>query len=285
MITIENLRYTYPNGHSPAVDNLNCSIAPGEIFGFLGPSGAGKSTTQKILIGLAKGWDGRVEVFGHDLRSMQRDYYERIGVSFEMPNLYGKLTALENLRFFASLYRTRGSAPEDLLAAVGLEEAGDRRVSDFSKGMKMRLNVCRALVNDPELLFFDEPTSGQDPVSARKVKDLILERKQRGATVFLTTHNMALAQEICDRVAFIVDGRIQLIDSPRELMVRNGKRSIRVALRRPDASIEERRFPLDGIGNNDDFLTLLREERIETVHTEEASLDDIFIAVTGRSLE
>ncbi len=285
MIRIAGLRYAYPGADRPAVDGLSCIVEPGEIFGFLGPSGAGKSTTQKALIGLLKGWEGSVAVFGKDIRSAGRGYYERIGVSFEFPNLYGKLSARENLDFFSSLYKGKGRNSLELLEAVGLADDAGRRVSEFSKGMKMRLNVCRALVNDPELLFLDEPTSGQDPVSAKMVKDLIAAQKAAGKTVFLTTHNMALAQEICDRVAFIVDGKIRLIDSPRELMVRHGSRSVLVERRGPDGVLESRRFPLDGIGDDQAFLATLKSGSIERMHTEEASLEDIFIRVTGRSLE
>ncbi len=284
MISMENLSYRYPGASGPAVRNLSCEVKPGEIFGFLGPSGAGKSTTQKILIGLIKGWEGRVTVFGRDLSSMRRDYYERIGVSFEMPNLYGKLTALENLRFFASLYRKRGPSPEELLESVGLGDAGHKRVSDFSKGMKIRLNVCRAFVHDPDLLFLDEPTSGQDPTSARLVRDLIVARKAEGKTVFLATHNMSLAADICDRTAFIVDGGIRLIDSPRDLMVRYGRRSLVAGVRRPDGILATARFGLDGIADDTECSAFLRSGRVETLHTEEASLDEIFIRVTGRSL-
>jgi fluoroquinolone transport system ATP-binding protein len=156
-------------------------------------------------------------------------------------------------------------------------------VSDFSKGMKMRLNFCRALLNKPELLFLDEPTSGLDPVNAKMVKDIILRKKSEGSTVFLTTHNMNVAEDLCDRVAFIVNGSISLIDSPRRLMIDRGRKSLRVEYREKQ-EIRLKDFELSGIGYNEEFLELVRNKDIERMHTQEATLEDIFIEVTGRGL-
>jgi fluoroquinolone transport system ATP-binding protein len=149
--------------------------------------------------------------------------------------------------------------------------------------MKMRLNFVRALMHGPELLFLDEPTSGLDPVNARRIKDIILQLRQEGTTIFLTTHQMHDAEELCDRVAFIVDGAIQLIGSPRELKQQYGQRSVKVAFQNGGA--EAREFPLDGLGGNAEFQRILREERLLSIHSREASLDDIFIKVTGKSLQ
>jgi fluoroquinolone transport system ATP-binding protein len=253
-------------------------------LGFLGPSGAGKSTTQKILIGLLKGYQGQVTVFGQDLAGWKSDYYERIGVSFEMPNHFLKLTALENLTYFASLYSRETLRPQTLLDMVGLGEDGKTPVGQYSKGMKNRLNVARALLHNPELLFMDEPTTGLDPVNARLVKDLIQAQKQAGKTVFLTTHNMSVADELCDRVAFIVDGQITLIDAPRDLKLRYGKRTVRVEFQ-ANGHTEQRDFALESLGQNSDFIRLLQSENVQTIHTQEATLEDIFIQVTGRSLQ
>ena len=170
MIKVRELTFTYPGSARPALKQLSFSVERGEILGFLGPSGAGKSTTQKILIGLLKDYQGDVSVFGQDLRSWRSEYYERIGVSFELPNHYLKLTALENLNYFRSLYEGETEDPNNLLDMVGLGDDGALRVSQFSKGMKNRLNFARSLLNKPELVFFDEPTTGLDPVSARRIK-------------------------------------------------------------------------------------------------------------------
>jgi fluoroquinolone transport system ATP-binding protein len=278
MITVRELHYTYANSAAPAVKGISFEVQRGEIFGFLGPSGAGKSTTQKILIGLLKDYLGDVTLLGRDLRSWHTDLYERIGISFEMPNHYSKLTAVENLRYFASLYAGETEDPLQLLALVGLT-----RVGQYSKGMKARLNVARALLNRPELLFLDEPTSGLDPVNARKIKELIAQRRDAGATVFLTTHNMWVADELCDRVAFIVDGEVKLIDAPRTLKLQHGKRVVAVEYG-TNGNRHNQEFPLDGLASNTAFLNVLSTESVQTIHTQETTLENIFIDVTGREL-
>jgi fluoroquinolone transport system ATP-binding protein len=283
MISVRDLSFTYSGSGTQAVDGVSFEIHTGEIFGLLGPSGAGKSTMQKILIGLLRGYRGEARVFDREVRDHGPSYYERVGVSFELPNHYLKLTALENLRYFASLYEGVTEDPVAVLEMVGLAEDGDKRVSQFSKGMRNRLNVARSLLHRPDLLFLDEPTSGLDPVNARLVRDLIRSRRDAGATVFLTTHNMAVADELCDRVAFIVDGRIALIDAPRALRLRYGRREVEVEFG-TDGRLERRVFELDGLGENAAFLQLLRTEQIQTLHTRETTLENIFIEVTGRSL-
>jgi fluoroquinolone transport system ATP-binding protein len=283
MITVENLSFTYPKAAEPSLRGLHFGIARGEIFGFLGPSGAGKSTTQKILIGLLKDYRGQVSVFGKDLKAWQAAYYERVGVSFELPNHYLKLTARENLSYFAALYDNRTQEPRSLLERVGLGEDGDKPVAQFSKGMKNRLNVARALLHDPELLFLDEPTTGLDPVNARLIKELIEEQRRAGKTIFLTTHNMTVADELCDRVGFIVDGELQLVDAPRELKLRYGRRVVRVEYR-SDGQTVTRDFSLETLGDEPDFIELLRGGQVQTIHTLEATLEDIFIEITGRRL-
>lgn len=284
MIEVKHLSFTYPGKIEPTVKDLHVSIQSGEVFGFLGPSGAGKSTTQKILIGILKQYQGSAQVLGQEVRRAGNQYYEQIGVAFEFPNFYSRFTALENLSFFRSMYTKKTLDPKLLLERMNLLPFADTKVADFSKGMKMRLNLCRALLHEPELLFLDEPTSGLDPVNAKKVKDLILELKKEGKTILITTHNMHTAEEICDRVAFIVDGEIRLIDSPRELKVRKGRKSVRIE-HRNGTEISHTDFDLDSIGCNPAFLDLLRSHTIETIHSQEASLEDIFIEITGRKLE
>lgn len=283
MIAVKNLFFTYAGTSKPAVRDLNFSIEQGEIFGFLGPSGAEKSTTQKILIGLLKGFQGEVSVLGRDISGWRSDYYERIGVSFETPNHFLKLTALENLTYFGALYQGKTRPPQALLDLVGLDDDGHTLVSQFSKGMKNRLNIARALLHDPELLFFDEPTSGLDPVNARRIKDLIRTQKEAGKTIFLSTHNMTVADELCDRVAFLTDGQIRLIDTPRELKLRFGEAKVQVEYR-VNSHVERQAFPLEGLGDNAEFLQRLRSNTIQTIHSQEASLEDIFIQVTGQRL-
>jgi fluoroquinolone transport system ATP-binding protein len=283
MIEVAELSFTYPRAARPALTGLTFAVDPGEIFGFLGPSGAGKSTTQKILIGLLRSYLGHVSVLGRAPAAWGADYYERIGVSFESPNHFTKLTAIENLTYFAALYAGPTRPPRELLDLVGLSDDGGLRVSQFSKGMKGRLSVARSLLHGPGLLFWDEPTAGLDPLNARRIKDLALAQKDAGRTIFLTTHDMTLADELCDRVAFLVDGQIRLIDSPRALKLRHGRRTVSVEYEREGRS-ERREFPLDGLGEDPEFLGLLRAGGVRTIHTQEATLEDIFLRVTGRSL-
>lgn len=288
MIQVNNLSFTYNGTTSPAVNGIDFAVEPGEIFGFLGPSGAGKSTTQKILIGLLKEFEGSATIFGQPLQSWGKEIYERIGVSFELPNHYQKLTALENLALFGSLYKNETQDPMALLDLVELKADADVRVAQYSKGMQMRLSFVRALLHSPELLFLDEPTSGMDPVTGRRVKDLILDHKSKGGTVFLTTHNMSDAEELCDRIAFIVDGKLAAVDTPRNLKLAHSKQSVVVEYADPAASGEaltsSQEFPLSDIGRNAEFLALIRDHTVETIHTQEASMEDIFISVTGRGL-
>ncbi len=283
MIKVRDLSFQYMGTDKKAVRELDFDIQAGEIFGFLGPSGAGKSTTQKILIGLLKGFEGEVSIFGRDLRSWGSDYYERIGVSFEVPNHYSKLTGLENLRYFGSLYRDPVVEPMKLLEMVGLEGDGEMLVSQYSKGMKNRLNIARALLHKPELLFMDEPTAGLDPMNARRIKNLIRDQKESGRTVFLTTHDMTVADELCDRVAFIVDGKINLIQPPAELKLQYGRPDVQVTYK-ADGSVRSADFPMSGLADNTEFLDLIRQNQIRTIHSQEATLENIFIQVTGRSL-
>jgi fluoroquinolone transport system ATP-binding protein len=268
---------------APAVRDLTFTIEQGEIFGFLGPSGAGKSTTQKILIGLLREYQGHIAVFGRDLAGWGSDYYEQVGVSFELPNHYLKLTAKENLAYFSALYSGPVESPEQLLEMVGLEKDGELLVSQYSKGMKNRLSVARALLHRPSLLFLDEPTAGLDPVNARRIRDLILAQKTAGKTVFLTTHDMAVAESLCDRVAFIVDGEIKLIGRPQDLKLQYGRPLVRVQYEN-GAGSSHQDFPLEKLGENEIFIELLRRQPVQTMHTQEATLDDIFVEVTGRQL-
>lgn len=284
VIRVRGLGFTYPKAAEPALRGMDFTVGRGEIFGFLGPSGAGKSTTQKLLIGLLRGHRGEATVWDRDPLAWGPDYYQRVGVSFELPNHYLKLTGLENLQFFASLYTGETADLMGLLDAVGLADDAKTRVGKYSKGMQMRLTFARSLINNPELLFLDEPTSGLDPVNARKVKDIILDLRARGRTVFLTTHDMATADELCDRVAFIVDGRIQAMDTPAELKIARGQRLVRVGYRGENGGLETAEFDMDRLADDPGFHKLLRDRHVETIHSREASLDDVFVEVTGRRL-
>ncbi|USS40602.1 ABC transporter ATP-binding protein [Thermococcus aggregans] len=280
VIEVRNVKKYY--GDVRGVENLSFEVEEGEIYGFLGPNGAGKTTTVKILVKIIKDYTGEVRVFGKDLREWGKDYYNKIGVSFEFPAVYSRLTALENLQFFASFYK-KHLDPMNVLKMVGLDKEADQLVARFSKGMKKKLDLARALLPDPEILFLDEPLEGLDPASARKIKDLLLEMRENGKTIFLTTHNMYVADELCDRVAFIVDGAVRLVDNPSELKVKMGKRVVKVEYV-ANGSVVVKEFPLENIGQNEEFLNILKNYEIRRINTEEPTLEEIFLKVTGRRL-
>lgn len=279
MIKVTDLSFYYPKSNVQVLEGLNFSIKSGEIYGLLGPSGSGKSTTQKILMGLLPKFSGEAQVFEKSIRNISRSFYEKIGVSFELPTLYLRLTALENLKLFASLYESSTKDPMEILDMVGLKENANMRVANFSKGMKMRLNLCRSLLNDADLLFLDEPTTGQDPKRARMTRELILRLKSEGKTIFLTTHNMAEADEICDRIGFLSNGYIPVEGKPSELKRQYGKQVLEVQTS-TNAAIKKHSFAMENIGKNIEFLKLLANGKIISMHTLEANLDDIFIKVT-----
>src|SRR5687767_12810079 len=192
-------------------------------------------------------------------------------------------TARENLELFAGLYGGQTGDRESLLECIGLREDADKRVGEFSKGMRGRLTFARALLHRPELLFLDEPTAGLDPVSARRIRQVIREARDGGATVFLTTHDMVTANELCDRVAFLVDGQIAALDSPRSLRLAYGRKVVRVEAI-SDGTRIAREFAIGSLADDSDFLGLLRSGGVETIHTLETTLEEVFVRVTGRTL-
>lgn len=284
LIDVHGVFLKYPACRHDTLQGIDFDVRQGEIFGFLGPSGAGKSTLQKILTGTLRNYRGSVRVFGLEIKNRKQDYYERIGVDFEFPNFYGKFTAAENLRYFASLYSGRRLDPMELLEKVGLQNDADKKVSSYSKGMKMRLGFVRALLHDPELLFLDEPTSGLDPANARVVKDMILEQKKRGKTIILTTHNMHDAEELCDRVAFIVDGTIRVIDAPHALQKSGTDTKVEYGFLADGKEIQ-RICTLTELAHARDFLSALQDGRLTRIHSKEPTLEDLFITLTGRRLQ
>lgn len=281
MISVQNLSFSYTK--TPFIEDMSFEVQKGEIVGFLGPSGAGKSTLQKLLIGLLGGYSGSAVVAGCEVKSRRRDFYEKIGVDFEFPCLYEKLTACENLRFFSSLYRGPCRDVDALLDSVGLLRDADKKVSGYSKGMKARLGFVRSLLQDPELLFLDEPTSGLDPANARVMKDLILAEKAKGKTVVITTHNMADAAELCDRVAFIVDGAIKALDTPHALVMRKGATRLTYTWLE-NGGERSATCDLRETGADPLFSQLVAQGRLATIHSAEPTLNDIFLEVTGRAL-
>lgn len=282
MIDVQTLTFSYQK--TPVLNGLTFHVNSGEIFGFLGPSGAGKSTLQKLLIGLLPTYGGTATVMGQQCDRLKRSFFSRVGVDFEVPTLYEKLTARENLRFFSSLYACPCFAIDTLLGRLGLEQAANMRVGAFSKGMKSRLNFARAILHNPDLLFLDEPTSGLDPTNAAAMKELIRGLRGQGKTIVLTTHNMQDATELCDRVAFLSGGELRALDSPHRLIMTRGARTLTYIYaeggRERRHTVELDKTALDG-----KLLFLLQNNLLTSLHTNEPTLADVFTELTGGRLE
>jgi fluoroquinolone transport system ATP-binding protein len=281
MIKVTNLYFSYTK--KPFIENISFEVNPGEILGFLGPSGAGKSTLQKILTGLIPAYNGSVSINGTEVKDHDNTFYERIGVDFEFPSLYEKLTAKENLKYFSSLYKKQGDI-DGLLSKVGLLHDANKKVAEFSKGMKSRLNFIKALLHDPDIIFLDEPTSGLDPSNARIMKNIILDEKSRNKTIILTTHNMFDATELCDRVAFIVDGKLKALDTPRNLIMSKGANKITYTYLK-DGREEQVELPLYKTGEDELLIKLIKNNKLLSIHSSEPTLNDIFVELTGRQLQ
>lgn len=281
-IIADNIKYNY--GDIQAVNGITFHVKKGEIFGFLGPNGAGKSTTIKMLTGQLYPKNGKITILGLDITKKRGQIQAQIGICFEQTNLYEQMSAIENLKLFAKLYGVKKFDADELLTRVGLKGREKDRVSTYSKGMKQRLMVARAFVNKPAILFLDEPTEGLDPTSAENIRHIILEERERGATVFLTTHDMLEADKLSDRVAFINEGEIVALDSPYNLKQKYGKRAIQAQIKTETGELENREIVMDNLNTANDLQALFKNEKVETIHSEEASLEDIFIQITGRGL-
>jgi ABC-2 type transport system ATP-binding protein len=275
---------TFRYGNLTAVDGISFDVAAGEILGFLGPNGAGKSTTVKILTGQLRPSSGQVTLLGMDITKETKKIQAQIGVSFENANLYEQMSGLENLNLFARLFGVKNFDGMALLTKVGLAGREKDRVETYSKGMKQRLMLARALVNTPRILFLDEPTDGLDPVSSQTMHAIIREAADRGATVFITTHDMVEADKLSNRVGFIDRGKIVALDRPSALKRQYGQRALKVEVETGQGETVIREIPLDQSQTPQAVYDLFANERIVTLHSEEATLEDIFVEITGRGL-
>lgn len=281
MLKVDHLFYHYGGKSKFSVEDISFAIQEGEIFGFLGPSGAGKSTIQNLMTGLLKLQEGDVTYGKTSIRRIKKAFYNEIGVSFEQPNLYPNLTGEENLNYYAGLFTVPTRKSAEVLEQVGLLASRNKKAGDYSKGMKQRLVFARALINNPKYLFLDEPTSGLDPNTAVKICDLILEEKKKGTVIFLTTHNMELADRLCDRVAFLAEGKIRAMDAPDRLKLQYGSKKIAVTYLQ-NQRIQEDFFDLQT--QKEALLQILTGLELISIHSDEATLEDIFIRITGRGL-
>lgn len=284
MIEVKNLYHDYSGNGNYAVENVSFTIEKGEIFGFLGPSGAGKSTVQNIMTGLLELQKGDVFYDKESVRNLNSKFFNKIGVSFEHPNLYTKLTGYENLKYYAGLFDVKTEDPMRLLEKVGLKNDAHKKAGEYSKGMKQRLVFARAMINNPEIIFLDEPLSGLDPSTASRIKEIIIRKKNEGCTIFLTTHNMFVADELCARVAFINEGKIAAMDSPRNLKLQYGEKSVKIEYKE-DNTLKSQILFMENEKDRKTFNDLVNLGSIQTVHSQEATLEQIFIKLTGRGLE
>ncbi len=279
---VENLSYSY--GQLKAVQGISFHLNPGEILGFLGPNGAGKSTTINMLTGQLTPDTGLIRILGTEMSLDNPEVQARIGVCFEEKNLYLNMTGRENLKFFSRLFGLKDFDVDTLLRKVDLAQRADDRVSRYSKGMRQRLMMARAIINSPDVLFLDEPTNGLDPVSSRTIRNIIREQAERGASVLLTTHDMWEADELSDRVAFLNEGKLYVVDTPDNLKMKYGRRSVKIRLG-SGSQVREETIELGAADAGDRIRTLVNSDNLMTIHTEEATLEDIFIEITGRGLD
>ena len=277
-IDVVGLSRTFKNLR--AVDNISFTVEAGEIFGFLGHNGAGKTTSIRMLTGQLRPTAGRAQVAGCDVVTERRRLKPLIGVVSENQNLYERMSGRENLAFAARLYGTGSKRIDEALDQVGLLDRSKDNVRHYSNGMKQRLLIARALLHRPQIIFLDEPTRGLDPVVGRDIRGLVLDLSRQGVTVFLTTHYMEEADQLCGRVAFISDGRIVALDTPDNLKVAHGQKSLEVRL--DDG--QSLTIPLGDQDAGERLEKLVSSGQIRTLHSAEATLEEVFIQITGRRL-
>jgi len=293
-----------------AVDHVSFEVKGGEVFGFLGPNGAGKTTTIRMMVGLTQPSSGTAWIDGHDVLKESVEVKRTIGLVPETSNLYGELTSLENLIYQAELYgiarKERKDRAFQLLEEFGLKEHEEKPFQKLSRGLKRRLTIAAALIHHPKILFLDEPTTGLDVMSARRLRKLILDSKKKGLTIFLTTHYIPEAESLCDRIAIIVQGKIRIIDTPENIKAQVKETEIlEIGLDRLPEDLKGLLLSLDGIEKilidenrirfhvkslNQVAFHILKsiEDRgvkIRSINTLSPNLEDVFIRLTGLDSE
>ncbi len=277
-IEVENLSRTFND--LKAVDNISFSVRAGEIFGFLGHNGAGKTTTIRMLSGQLLPTSGRGQVAGCDVVNEQKRLKPLIGVVSEHQNLYERMSGRENLEFAARLYGQNNRRVDEALEQVDLLERAKDKVRNYSNGMKQRLIIARALLHRPKIVFLDEPTRGLDPVVGREIRRLIVDLSNEGVTIFLTTHYMEEADQLCSRVAFLSEGRIVALDTPSHLKIKHGENLVKVTF----DNGESVNISLDDPDAGKKLQTLISEGQVQSLHSAEATLEEVFIRISGREL-
>lgn len=278
IMEVENLEKHYRG--KKALKGISFNVRQGEIFGFLGPSGSGKTTTVKILTSQLLYTSGKVKVLGVDPgRSRHSSFVSRIGVLTDNSGMYDRLSVYDNLLLFCRLYGVADQRIEVVLEAVNLSDEKQTPVGKLSKGMKQRVTLARSILHEPDILFLDEPTSALDPVNGERIRETLREMNRRGTTIFLTTHNMAEAEELCHRVAFLNNGEISALDTPQALRLQFGDRTITLTTPQGKQIVEQNEAGADYVRD------LMSRGELLAIHSNEPSLGDIFVKLTGRGLE
>ena len=272
MITVEKITKRF--GNKTALNQIQFNVEKGEIFGFLGPSGAGKTTLINILTGQLKADEGTTQLLGKDTKGLTPEDLARIGLVGDSSGYYEKLSLEKNLIVYAKIYGLPNSRVDEVLEQVGLLESKKTIAEKLSTGMRQRMFLARALLNRPELLFLDEPTSGLDPMTSKKIHRLLEELKAAGTTIFLTTHDMVEATEMCDRISLLNQGDLVEIGTPRDIIQKYNKEK-RVKVTYMDHS--EQVMAFEDLKDQD-------MRQVELIHSMEPTLEDIFIQLTGEKL-
>lgn len=277
-ITAENISHSF--SEKQILDKITFQVKKGEIFGLLGPSGAGKTTLIKILTGQLKQSSGYAEILGRDTKKLTSKEHRQIGTMMDNFGLYERLSVYNNLSFYADIYHVSRNIISDILKEIGLYETRNTAVSKLSKGMKNRLSLARALMNNASILFLDEPASGLDPVTTREIHAVLTEQKKKGTTIFLTTHNMFEAESLCDHIALLGGGSIIDSGRPSDICRKyNHLNKLRITLK------DGRKIILEN--NNTSALPVkeyLEKNMIESIHSTEPTLETVFIELTGKGL-
>lgn len=259
-----------------AVDTVSIEIDCGKVFGMLGPNGAGKTTLIKMLTGQTTPTSGSGSVAGFDILTQRKEIHRAIGIVFDNPNLYDEMSGYQNLVFAARLYGVAKPNIDNLLKKFTLEQSAHKKVKTYSKGMKQKLLIARALLHDPRILFLDEPTTGLDPHAAKVLRELILELARQDLTIFLTTHYISEADYLCDQVAFIDRGEIIATGSPESLKQEHSRRFVNVICNDRTTS----RFHLDSKHERQLLADLISQDNITSIHSEEISLEQVYLKLT-----
>ena len=272
MITVEKITKRF--GNKTALNQIQFNVDKGEIFGFLGPSGAGKTTLINILTGQLKADEGTTQLLGKDTKDLTPEDLARIGLVGDSSGYYEKLSLEKNLIVYAKIYGLPNNRVDEVLEQVGLLESKKTIAEKLSTGMRQRMFLARALLNRPELLFLDEPTSGLDPMTSKKIHRLLEELKAAGTTIFLTTHDMVEATEMCDRISLLNQGDLVEIGTPRDIIQKYNK---------------EKRVKVTYIDHSEQVMAFedLKDQdmtQVELIHSMEPTLEDIFIQLTGEKL-